>query len=392
MNARRFFHFLLFLVWTLAMSAQRQDSIRVSLLTCSPGQEVYSLYGHTAIRCENLHTGSDVVFNYGVFSFDQPNFIWRFVLGECDYMVIPIPWKYFWPEYSERGSSITAQVLNLNSDEAARLYDMLSTNCQPENRVYRYNFLYSNCTTMVRNMVERCVDGHVVYADTIPHYTYRQILHQYAAVQPWAQEGDDLLLGADVDTLLTPRAAMFAPEYMMRYAASAVIRNDNNDTRPLISHTETILQKREVHPEEVFPLDPVPAFLCLLLFCLLILGLERLVNRQIWIWDVLLLLAQGVAGALLFFMFFFSQHPGVSSNWLIALLHPVALLGIPVVVKAALRRRKTLWHAFNLTILALFLVFSPWIPQDFGNIVVPLALALMTRPISYYLYYRKNEL
>ena len=89
-------------------NAQQLDSIRASLITCSPGQEVYALYGHTALRLQNFTTGEDVVFNYGVFSFKQPHFIWRFVRGQCDYMVVPTPWQYFTREYEERGSSITA--------------------------------------------------------------------------------------------------------------------------------------------------------------------------------------------------------------------------------------------------------------------------------------------
>lgn len=392
MKIKFFFFFSLLLLPFVQLRAQGDDSIKVSLLTCSPGQEVYSLYGHTALRVEKPSCGLDVVFNYGVFSFDQPYFVWHFVLGECDYMVIPLLWEDFVPEYERRGSSITAQVLNLNHDEAQLILDKLIDNCAPENRVYRYNFLYNNCTTKARDMIESCVEGKVVYSDTLQHCTYRQILHEYASVQPWMQEGNDLLLGCDVDTILTARAAMFAPEYMMQYAETAVIRAPNNDTRPLVARTETLLQKREVPVRPVFPLSPILSSLCFLAFCFLIVGVERLLNRMIWLWDVLLLSVQGLSGGLLLFMFFFSEHPGVGSNWLICLLHPFSLFAIPSVVKSAFRRRKTLWHAINFTFLAIFITFSSWMPQDFGNIVVPLALALMTRPISYYLYYQRNRL
>ena len=101
------------------------DSIEASLITCSPGDEVYSLYGHTALRCRNFTRKADVAFNYGVFSFGQPHFLWRFILGQCDYMVLGIPWDVFIKEYEERDSRVTQQPLNLTSEEANRLWAYL---------------------------------------------------------------------------------------------------------------------------------------------------------------------------------------------------------------------------------------------------------------------------
>lgn len=245
---------------------------------------------------------------------------------------------------------------------------------------------------MVRDMIERAVVGKVVYSDGIPKYTYREMLHQYTADFPWAQEGDDFLLGADVDTLLSDRAAMFAPEYMMRYAENAVIRQENNDSRPFVLRTENIIQGRHVYVEPEFPLPPLPTVFLFFLFCVLIVAVECLFNKRFWGWDALLLLMQGMVGMLLVFMFFFSEHPGVGSNWLVWMFNPFFLVGIPFVVRAALKRQKTLWHPIYFIDLTLFIVFSPWMPQEFGNIVVPLALCLLSRPISYYLYYKKNKL
>ena len=391
MFLRRIHLFLLLLPLLTAVRAQQSDSIRASLITCSPGQEVYALYGHTALRLQNFTRGQDLVFNYGVFSFSQPHFIWRFVRGQCDYMVVPVPWQYFTREYEERGSSITAQVLNLTPREANRLYASMLEDCLPQNRQYRYNFLYNNCTTKVRDAIERCVEGRIVYPDSIPLYTYRQMLRQYTAAHPWAQEGNDILLGSAVDTALSARAAMFAPEYMLRYAENAYVYAENNDKRPLVLDTEILLHKRPQTVEPEFPLSPTQAMLVLLAFAVLILLLERLFNRQCWLWDAILLAGQGVAGLLLLFMFFFSEHPAVDSNWQIWALNPIALIALPMVVKAAWKRKKTLWHAVFSVILTTFLVFSPWMPQEFGKLVVPLALTLLTRPISYYLYYRKNN-
>ena len=397
------------------------DSIRVTLLTCSPGQEVYSLYGHTAIRCQtqppsisplegkidpsqpplkgeerkspfkgdseglgDSEESFDLVFNYGVFDMTKPHFAWHFVLGQTDYMVQPIPWKYFVREYEASGRSITEQELNLTRAEARRLLSRLLENCLPENRSYRYNFLYGNCTTKVRDMVEGAVRGDILYPDTLLHETFREILHHYTADHPWAQEGNDLLLGAEVDTILSVRASLFVPENLMRAFDGAFVCAPNGDLRQLVRKKTVLLEAKPQAAEPEFPLLPWQALLAFAALCLLVMALEAWLKRLFWLWDVLLLLAVGTAGTLLTFMFLFSQHPAVGTNWQVWLLNPVALVGIPLVIKSAIRHRPTLWYAFQFTVLALFLLFSPWIPQVFAKITVPLALCLLTRPISYY--------
>ena len=383
--------------------AHAQDSIRVTILTCSPGPEVYELYGHTAIRCQAPERGFDEVFNYGVFDMSKPFFAWHFVLGQTDYMVQPIPWRYFVKEYEERGSSITEQELNLTPAEARRLTNRLIENCLPENCEYRYSFLYKNCTTMVRDMVEGAINGRIQYPDTLPHQTAREILHHYTAEHPWAQEGNDLLLGAEVDTILSERAAMFIPENMMRAFDGAFICTPRGDMRPLVKQAPSSSPFGGVSKSQPFEspkhspkggagrgLSPWQAMLIFGALCLLILLLEAWAKRVFWLLDVLLLLLQGAAGTLLTFMFLFSGHPAVDSNWQIWVLNPTALIGVYLVIKSAIKHKPTRWYAFQFAVLALFLLFSPWIPQAFAKITVPLTLCLLTRPISYYLVKREK--
>lgn len=389
---KRIFTYLVFsFAVFLACAENTLDSIECSLITCSPGPEVYSLYGHTAIRCRNFTRDLDVVFNYGVFSFRQPHFIWRFMRGKCDYMVCAMPWKYFPEDYRQRGSSITEQILNLTPSEANRLFVNLCENSKEENCEYRYNFLYNNCTTRVRDQIENAIEGVVEYPYEENKKTYRQILHEYTAASPWSQEGNDFLLGASVDTILTERASMFAPEYLMRYMQEACVRMEKGGVRPLIKKTEIIVQKGTLDNHPGFPISPMLMSLLFLLLCLFVMGIEQLSHHMLWIWDVLLLFTQGVVGTLLLFMFLFSEHPSVDSNWLLWIFNPIAFVGIPLVVKSSIKGRRTLWHGANFAILALFLIFFAWIPQDFGNIVVPLTLSLLTRPISYHLFYQQKK-
>ena len=339
-----------------------------------------------------------MAFNYGVFDLSRPHFVWHFILGQTDYMVCAIPWNYFVREYEQEGRSITEQELNLTPAEAKRLTARLLENCKPENRNYRYNFLYRNCTTQVRDMVEEVVTGTVQYPDSLPRETARQILHHYTKNHPWAQEGNDLLLGAEVDTILSQRASLFIPASLSRAFDGAFILNAKGEQRKLVRQTSTSLQPPPNLPQgerdflsfeegwgETFGLFPI------LFIFIFILLLEIWTKRFFWLWDVLLLLLQGTTGMLVAFMFFFSQHPAVGSNWQLWLLNPVFLVGIPLVIKAAIRHQRTLWYAFDFAVLALFLLFSPWIPQVFAKITVPLALCLLTRPLSYYIFRSRKK-
>ena len=176
--------------------AQQSDSIEVSLLTCAPGNEVYSLYGHTALRYHDLRTGEDFAFNYGVFNFNRPFFSLRFLFGLTDYELGVYPFQLFAQEYGRRGSQVTEQVINLTTEEKKALHKALIDNYRPENREYRYNFLYDNCTTRARDMLERNISGRLKYVNSDNRQTYREMVHQYNSKYPWAAFGVDLALGA----------------------------------------------------------------------------------------------------------------------------------------------------------------------------------------------------
>ena len=248
-------------------------------------------------------------------------------------------------------------------------------------------------------MIEKAVMGRIAYPQLEEKKTYRQILHEYTREDLWAAEGNDFLLGGSVDTVLSDRAAMFAPEYMQWFADGAQIYGNDGSLRPLVKNTKIILQEREVNPSpdsapiyEKFLHIPVLVSLLFLLLCVLIAFLEKSINRMIWIWDAVLLLTQGIVGCLLLFMLLFSTHPAVDSNWLVWPFSPLALIALPYVLSAAIKRKRSKWHALHGIYLVFFIIFSHWIPQDFGQIVVPLALALLTRPVSYQIYYKRNRL
>ena len=310
---------------------------RISLLTCSPGVEIYEQYGHTAIRYEDPSKGLDVVFNYGLFSFEAPHFIWRFCLGKTDYIVGASEYAFFEREYLDRGSYITSQVLDLTPGEARHFGQLITENCLPKNRTYRYNFLYKNCSTMARDILYRSLGTPLSFAPEGESVTFRQLLHQHNASYPWCSFGVDLVLGAEVDRPIGHDLQEFAPACLMSTFASAT-RNG----APFVKSTDKI---GPVHPFPstfTFPLTPMQLMILLLLLTAVVCTYELLKHCRVWGYDVFLYGVQGVAGVVIAFLFFFSGHPAVDSNALVVLFNPLAFVLLPFILRQT-RRSRTHW-------------------------------------------------
>lgn len=364
-------------------AAAGNDSIRLSLLTCAPGEEIYSLFGHTAIRYENPSQGIDVVFNYGLFSFNTPNFIFRFSLGETDYQLGVTEYERFASEYEYYERSVWQQTLNLTDQEKAELIRLLQENYRPENRTYRYNYFYDNCATRPRDKIEESITGQVIYPAEPQDgsRTFREIVHQYCKGHPWSRFGIDLCIGSEADRPITQRQMMFAPFYLMDAFAGAQIKNDSIQ-RPLVSSTELIV---DATPEpENSGWTPTPLQCSLLLFMLTAAATIYGIRRRTGLWGVDLFLfgMAGIVGCVLAFLALFSEHPTVSSNFLLFVFHPGQLLLLPYIIYCDRKRKKCWYMTLNLIVLTLFIVLFPVIPQRFDLAVVPLALCLLIRSAS----------
>lgn len=340
-----------------AESGAELDSIHISLLTCSPHDEVYSLYGHTALRIDNRLTGQDVAVNYGMFSFQKPFFVARFVLGLTDYEMGIVPFALFCQEYRYYGSSVTCQEINLLRSEKLRLLKAIDENYRPENRTYRYNFLYDNCTTRARDMVTSHIDGTVRYSTPKEPVTFRKLLHAMTGAYPWAQLGNDLLLGVGADREITDGERQFLPPNMQAAAATAIIVDRHGLRRHLVSGTTTAVEAGVQVEGEGFPLSPQLCSLLLLVLTMVVSAIEWRTRRQLYIYDAILLFSTGVAGLLLTVMLF-SQHPTVSLNLQILLFNPLPLLfGWQAIRRHRHHARHWLWSA-QILLIALMCILS----------------------------------
>lgn len=377
------------LLISLQSYSQKNDSIQFSLLTCAPGTEIYSLFGHTAIRYQNFTQNRDLVFNYGMFSFSTPNFIFRFVKGETDYQLGITEFVPFEAEYMFRGSSVYQQALNLTQEEKNRLLELLVLNYQPQNRIYRYNYFYDNCTTRARDQIERCINGKVIYQDSVEEKSFRGIVHEFTKGFQWEELGMDLCLGAEADEMIDIRRQMFSPFYMRAFADRAYIEEPDGKVRPLVLKEEVIVNAERDEDEAGFPFSPMTCAIAFLVVNVLFAVLQVLKKKIYLGWDIVLYLSQGIAGCIISFLFFFSVHPTVGSNWMILLFNPIPLLYLPFMVYNDVKRNNDRYHIVNLMHLTFFMLLMPVIPQEFNLTVLPLALGLWCNAMSHTIVCRK---
>lgn len=365
------------------------DSIRVSLLTCSPHDEIYSLYGHTAIRYEDKASKTDIVVNYGMFSFKKPFFVARFVLGLTDYEMGIQDFNDFCYEYQYFGSQVTQQEINLTPEEKEQLLKALQDN-YANARVYRYNYFYNNCTTKARDIILKSINGKIEYKNAIDKsVSFRDLIHGCNANYSWASFGNDLLLGFKADMQTTREEQQFLPDNLMRDFGQAKIVSADGSARPLVKNTEIIVKGNDYAIAGKTKVTPQFVFITLLLLIAAIVVAEfKTKKRFLWV-DISLLLASGLAGLILFVMLF-SEHPTTSTNLQIFILCPLNLYWAIYIIKNKRNERK-LRKAWTFLSIMLCIGLSGRLIQVYAEGMPLLALSLLLKNCCNLYATRKND-
>lgn len=365
------------------------DSIRVSLLTCSPHDEIYSLYGHTAIRYEDKASKTDIVVNYGMFSFKKPFFVARFVLGLTDYEMGIQDFNDFCYEYQYFGSQVTQQEINLTPEEKGQLLKALQDN-YANARVYRYNYFYNNCTTKARDIILKSINGKIEYKNAIDKsVSFRDLIHGCNANYSWASFGNDLLLGFKADMQTTREEQQFLPDNLMRDFGQAKIVSADGSARPLVKNTEIIVKGNDHAIAGKTKVTPQFVFITLLLLIAAIVVAEfKTKKRFLWV-DISLLLASGLSGLILFVMLF-SEHPTTSTNLQIFILCPLNLYWAIYIIKNKRNERK-LRKAWTFLSIMLCIGLSGRLIQVYAEGMPLLALSLLLKNCCNLYATRKND-
>lgn len=377
MHMRHFLSLLLLLlIFQPNVKAQiLSPQAKVSIITCDPGREVYSMYGHTAIRIYDPVNGLDKVFNYGVFSFDSPNFIYRFAKGETDYLVYGYSFERFLPDYEEERRSVYEQVLNLTPEGKDQLFKALEENAKPENRMYRYNYFMDNCATRVRDMIERNAGGKVHFPESHPTESYRDLIKHFHHSFRWIDFGIDLLVSKPADQPIPTYAHMFLPEYLFNQFAQAQIEY-NGTSQPLVTETRTLIE----YPNHKLESDlPWPA----IVFGLLFLGIAfysirnyRQKKNTDWM-DYWLLALTGISGIIMSWFALYSEHPAMSPNYNILWALPLNLIFV-FVWRVKKWRNVSRYYFF---LMGALLLLSMALGQVFNPAVYFIILILLVRVV-----------
>lgn len=374
-----------------ALCACAQSDTTVWFVNIYPGHDIYELEGHSTIVV-NIPDRMPVAYNFGVFDFNSPNFVYRFVKGETDYKAVAQPATYLLDYYIRQGRRIVAHRLDIDSTQTASLLQRLNENILPQNSVYRYNYVKDNCATRPLAAVQS------VFADTItlaPNVlesessrpvTFRSVMRHYHRNYPWYQFGIDIALGCGIDYPLQRSEMAFAPALLdtmlpastaggKRIVAESTVINDVSPDSAIASPTP-------------WPLTPMCVCCCIfaLSVCLTVRDIRR---RRVTAWfDATLFGILGLLGLLLTFLIFVSEHEATSPNYLYLWLNPLCLVpAIFIWIKKA-SSFLVCYQIANFAVLTALCLSWPWVPQSGNPAFIPLIAAEMLRSASYIYLYR----
>lgn len=356
------------LAWAAGFGSA-QTAPRVSLLTVSPGPEVYELDGHTGLRFVSPGR-HDYVVNWGVFDFNSPGFLYRFVKGETDYMAWPFPTMDFLAEYDNQGREVTEQVLDLTPRQALMLEAAVAENLLPHNRTYRYNYIYDNCATRPLSLIDRVTGGTLEIApfegfvygetgvtDTPGHHTFRKEMTRSHTDYPWYQFGIDLALGNGLDIEISDRQRTYSPLYLKEALRHTTVTDDNGEKHPLVKSTTVILPGKGRVTANATPFMLTPLFFSAVIFLLTCAVAIRDIRRGKVTrgYDSVFYGALFIVSLLLTFLIFVSVHEATSPNWLYLWLNPLTAIPAALIWLKSCKRVVYCYQICNFVALFLLL-------------------------------------
>lgn len=371
------------------------DSLRISLLTCSSGPDAYERFGHTAIRVEDLKlSGTDITFHYGIFSFNAPNFIYRFVKGETDYQLGAQYTTDFVEGYRRRGLGMVEQRLRLDSVQSRMLVEKLLINYRPENRTYRYSYFFDNCATRPFHLFNAATEQHIQYDSTWTHaVTLRQMVQEKTHTGNWLDFGIALAVANRSDRPASFQEQMFLPDYLMGAFDHAQIPMQVGDSQwmtPLVDRRDTLLLMQPQVASAIAAQDslaPNTLFAVVLLIALLISGFEYAANHRTGgmsrslrllthSFDTLLLLFIGVTGCIVWFLNFCSLHPAVDHNINCFWLLPTHVIMAVLLWVGKLQKVCRIYFGITFALIILYVILD-WIIGQYCPMAFLLLLATL---------------
>lgn len=350
---------------------------KISLLTVGTGDELYSKFGHSAFRIQDPTIGVDRIYDYGGFDFDPPGFYVKFARGKLNYRMSGYKTDGFIRAYEQENRWVKEQTLNLTLDERNTIFAFLQNNYREENRYYLYDFLFDNCATKIPEVLKEGLGDKLKFS--YPHlketFTFRQLIHQNLDENAWATFGIDLALGSIIDRKATPWEHQFLPLYVERQMGNTTINGN-----PMVTEEELLVEEKPTEKGTLFILTPL--FWLITLFVIVILVTYFDFKKKIrskWL-DFTLFFITGLAGLLIFFLWFMTDHVFTKDNFNLLWAFPFNVVLAFVLTKSKVVApwvKKYLWAVLaGIAITGMLWIFKI---QVFSPLIIFVLLALGIR-------------
>jgi hypothetical protein len=352
----------------------------ISVITIGPGSSLNDAFGHSAFRIKDTKKGLDLVFNYGVYDFEAPNFILKFTQGKLDYLIGLNRFDNFYNAYTAQNRSITSQILNLSSTEKQQLFNYLINNYKPENRRYLYDFLFNNCATKIKEVTNLATQNPIDF--NIPkdysEATFRTLIQNNLNKNSWGSLGIDIALGSVIDRYATPEQHMFLPKNIHSFFDIATIQNSNT---PLVKTRKTLFKASAKNKTSNFIFSPLFLFGILGLVIVFITYNDFKTGKRTKTLDFILFGVTGLAGVVIMLLWFATDHQTTKNNYNLLWANPLNLILLFQILKTTLPNWVNKFLKFLIILLCL-LVFH-WVTgvQVFAIALIPLLIALFIRYI-----------
>ncbi|MBS1730138.1 MAG: DUF4105 domain-containing protein [Bacteroidetes bacterium] len=371
--------FFLVLAFQFAFS-QASDStahchVRISILTVEPGQELYSIFGHSAIRIQDSVSHSDLVYGWGTFDFNEPHFYLKFLKGNLNYFVSVDPFNDFMAEYKVDQRSVWEQVLILNCMQKEAILKAIAINMLPQNRFYQYDFLKDNCTTRIRDIIFANVQNTELEGTiTLPGVSYRDMIHEYLdeGAKPWSKLGIDILLGSPTDKEPGNQSAMFLPDYLMQALDVTQVNG-----QPITESEEMIFQAAPCDCLTWMYAPLMTTSVICVIFLIISLIPIRWAITMTKLMDSFLFYITGLIGIIIFFMWLFTEHTATANNFNIVWALPTNFIFAFFIW----RHHKWSRPYFLIVSILYAILLATWffLPQELNIALIPVILYMMFR-------------
>ncbi len=384
------FCLLSFQGWAQFENSQLSPQAKISLITCSSGSDLYAIFGHSAVRVYDPINGFDVVFNYGTFDFDEPNFYLKFIRGKLRYKLSISDFNRFVYSYTADNRSVYEQEMNLTEAQRQQYWAFLTNNYLPENRFYLYDFFFDNCATRIRDGVEASFPNQIRF--NINNFdedmSFRNLIDLFLVPQPWSDFGIDLALGARIDQEATPYQYMFLPDYLAKGFEQATL-TEGNQTKPLVGKMQVLFEREPIPFTHGFFTPIVIGWLFfMLVLALTVMNLVK--RRRNRVFDMALFFLTGVLGVVLLLLWVATDHQATAYNFNLLWALPTHLVVAFFLGRNHLADWVRKYMMGTALLVVVLLLIWPWWPQMLHTAVIPFALALAVRAV-YTVWFSKRH-